>query len=196
MCKCTPEAKTPFCGVGECRIPEEPMNKSNCCQADVREVYGCDSDIRHGGKKCDCRGVTCWNLCSKCNQPCDIFVENIEVTPEVQEKMDEVVEKYRDKSQLEKDRDLLASYKSLIGGNVVSQENSTLNGVNINRLLEAQKRVTEAEVREEMKSKIGAMCGIPDSGDACRAILKYLKQEKNKNWLSSPSPFFVNRPGI
>lgn len=34
----------------------------------------------------------------------------------------------------------------------------------------------QEEEREKMKKDIAAMCGIPDAGDACRAILEYLNQ--------------------
>lgn len=52
----------------------------------------------------------------------------------------------------------------------------------VGELLSAQDRLTEERVRAEMAKKIGSMCGIPDAGDACRAILNYLSnQTKNES---------------
>jgi len=46
--------------------------KSSCCNAEIKETHGCDSDFGHQGKcDCDLNGVTWWSECTKCNQPCD-----------------------------------------------------------------------------------------------------------------------------
>jgi len=46
--------------------------KSSCCNAEIKETHGCDSDYGHQGKcDCDLNGVTWWYQCEKCKQPCD-----------------------------------------------------------------------------------------------------------------------------
>ena len=46
---------------------------SDCCHAPVVTAHGCDSDIGHNGKSCDCdEGVTMWYECTSCHEVCDI----------------------------------------------------------------------------------------------------------------------------
>lgn len=62
------------------------MTKSKCCSAPIRTAHGCDSDLGHN--PCDCLksgGVTCWNECEKCDQPCDIE----ECGPKMLDKIDQ-----------------------------------------------------------------------------------------------------------
>ena len=46
---------------------------SDCCHAPVVTAHGCDSDIGHNGKSCDCdEGVTMWYECTSCHEVCDV----------------------------------------------------------------------------------------------------------------------------
>lgn len=45
---------------------------SKCCKAPMKDKHGCDDDLGHGGKPCNCfewGGVTSWWECYKCGQP-------------------------------------------------------------------------------------------------------------------------------
>lgn len=91
--------------------------------------------------------------------------------------------------QIKKDMELLNSIPRMIEEITEIAGLSDINGFSLfNRIqdyLKAQARITayetERRVREEMKIKIGAMCGIPDAGDACRAILEYLSNPKTND---------------
>lgn len=90
------------------------------------------------------------------------------------------------KEQIKKDRSVLkywANYKHFskpFFEGVVSHSGPKL-WKYITNLLAAQARIgeyeTERRVRAEMKTKISAMCGIPDAGDACRTILNHLNNQ-------------------
>lgn len=83
------------------------MNKSKCCNAEVKETcgedFGNDDDIR-----------TCWNECTKCNKPCDIqpskeeekvakvFSEMISRSRDTAKKLDEIRNKIEYSTQKSK----------------------------------------------------------------------------------------------
>lgn len=47
---------------------------SDCCKKPVRTAHGCDDDILHGGKTCNCEVVTMWYECSGCKKPANIAI--------------------------------------------------------------------------------------------------------------------------
>ena len=56
--------------------PQENL-RSKCCNALVYSEHGCDDDLGHAGKECNCEMYTSWWVCEKCQQVCDPGIEEV-----------------------------------------------------------------------------------------------------------------------
>lgn len=61
-------------------VKKEKTRYSICCNAVAYTAHGCDSDLGHGGRPCNCAEtnsvVTMWYECSHCKKPCDTQSDN------------------------------------------------------------------------------------------------------------------------